>query len=533
MDQLLKLLFLVIFLGGCKSDYTLTPILDFSARYKEAPDISVYPTAIDFGTLNADGETATEKITIVNIGSDLLVIDRIELTDGSNVFITSALNGSNEIKSLERVVFTVTYDPETYEFNNNFVNIYSNDSDEPHIVVELRGAGDAPVINIEPKDYDFGYTLVECEETLDVTVSNIGNADLIIDRIDYFITYPANLAIEDYENIYGPLPWTLRPNQEILLEIYYYPTDIDVDYGELEVYSNDPLTSIATADQTAIGVYEPLYEETFDQLEVKSVDILFVIDNSCSMSGNQTQLSNNFDTFMNVYVTSGVDYNIGFITTDSYVSQGMVSVTTVDPVTEVQNIINSIGITGSTLERGLYYSYYALQSGYDFGPGSVFWRNDSKLIIIYISDEDDQSSALGVTPIMVRDYVTSQKSGVDYSVAHAVAGDYPGGCSGNGSASEAYEYYTVVNYLNGTFLSICQTDWGTPLESLANESILKTSFELKKEPIESTIYIEVDGVTSTEWAYDAIANTINFNKGYIPEAKSTIYASYNPASECP
>ena len=90
MDQLLKLLFLVIFLGGCKSDYTLTPILDFSARYKEAPDISVYPTAIDFGTLNADGETATEKITIVNIGSDLLVIDRIELTDSSNVFITSA-----------------------------------------------------------------------------------------------------------------------------------------------------------------------------------------------------------------------------------------------------------------------------------------------------------------------------------------------------------------------------------------------------------------------------------------------------------
>ena len=71
------------------------------------------------------------------------------------------------------------------------------------------------------------------------------------------------------------------------------------------------------------------------------------------------------------------------------------------------------------------------------------------------------------------------------------------------------------------------------MESLANESILKTSFELKKEPIESTIYIEVDGVTSTEWAYDAIANTINFNKGYIPEAKSTIYASYHPASECP
>ena len=473
MDQLLKLLFLVIFLGGCKSDYTLTPILDFSARYKEAPDISVYPTAIDFGTLNADGETATEKITIVNIGSDLLVIDRIELTDGSNVFITSALNGSNEIKSLERVVFTVTYDPETYEFNNNFVNIYSNDSDEPHIVVELRGSGDAPVINIEPKDYDFGYTLVECEETLDVTVSNIGNADLIIDRIDYFITYPANLAIEDYENIYGPLPWTLRPNQEIF------------------------------------------------------------IDNSCSMSGNQTQLSNNFDTFMNVYVTSGVDYNIGFITTDSYDSQGMVSVATVDPVTEVRNIINRIGITGSTLERGLYYSYDALQAGYDFGPGSVFWRNDSKLIIIYISDEDDQSSGYGVTPITVRDYVTSQKSGVDYSVAHAVAGDYPGGCSGNGSASEAYEYYTIVNYLNGTFLSICQTDWGTPLESLANESILKTSFELKKEPIESTIYVEVDGVTSTEWVYDAITNTINFNKGYIPEAKSTIYASYHPASECP
>ena len=72
--------------------------------------------------------------------------------------------------------------------------------------------------------------------------------------------------------------------------------------------------------------------ETFEQDEIDAVDILFVVDNSCSMGGQQTQLANNFSTFMNVFQASGIDYNIGFVTTDDASMVGdLITIATADP----------------------------------------------------------------------------------------------------------------------------------------------------------------------------------------------------------
>jgi hypothetical protein len=171
-----------------------------------------------------------------------------------------------------------------------------------------------------------------------------------------------------------------------------------------------------------------------------------------------------------------------------------------------------------------------MQSGNDFGPGSAFWRYDAKLIVIFISDEDDFGN---VTPSTLSSYMIAVKGNADYAIAHAVAGDYPGGCSANGGASEGYQYYTLVNLLGGTFLSICQDDWGTPLETLANDSILKSKFTLQNNPIEETITVKVDGVEqSTGWYYDSSTNSIVFDQNNVPRANSIVYISYNPVSDC-
>ena len=531
MGRLWKILPFLVLASACNSDFNLFPISDIPTVPEDVPDIRVSPGTVDFGALNADGESLAETIVIGNVGNETLYIDDIQLNIASNVFTISPLSGEDTLEPDDEVTFTVTYDPETYEFNDNAIRIVSNDPDEHDSYVWVDGSGDAPVIDIDPLEYDFGNTLVGCEEIVEVTVSNIGNVDLIIDRIDYFITFPADLGIYDFESTYGALPWVLEPGESIALEIFYYPTDVDVDYGRVEVYSNDPLNPTVEAEQAAEGVLESTYEETFDQDEIDSVDILFVVDNSCSMSGQQTQLANNFDTFMNVFQASGIDYNIGFITTDSDDMVGdLITIATADPATEVAQIIDTIGTHGSSNERGMYFAYQALQTGGDFGPGSTFWRNDAKLIVIFVSDEDDNSST---TPTTFKTYTVAVKGTADYVTAHAVAGDYPGGCTANGGAAEGYEYYTVVSYLNGTFLSICADDWGTPLETLANDSILKTTFTLSKDAVEETIYVEVDGIESAEWTFDSATNAVSFNEGYTPIAGATIYVSYNPISDCP
>tara|TARA_R110000824_G_scaffold92217_9_gene223927 strand:+ start:7238 stop:8806 length:1569 start_codon:yes stop_codon:yes gene_type:complete len=515
---------------GCNSDFKLYPIIDDIDEPVQVPDITVTPVEVNFGALNADGESATEVIVIGNDGSETLYIDAIELNIASSVFSITALEGEDSLEPNDFATFTVTYDPKTYEFNENSIVILSNDPDEYESHVWIDGSGDAPVIDITPADYDFGNTLIGCEEVVEVTISNIGNVDLVIDRIDYFVTFPADLGIYDFEAVYGPLPWTLAPGESMVLEIFYYPTDVDIDYGSIEVYSNDPQTPLAEAEQEAIGIYDGVYEETFEQDNIDSVDIMFIVDNSCSMNDKQTQLANNFDTFMNVFIVSGIDYHIGFATTDSGSMEGsLITPSTIDPVTVVADIIDDIGTSGSPTERGIDNAYDGLQTGQDFGPGSTFWRTDSKLIIIFVSDEEDNSST---DPITLKNYVVAIKGSADYVTAHAVAGDYPGGCTTNGGGQEAYIYYTIVNELNGSFLSICADDWGTPMETLAHDSILKNTFTLTKDAVEDTLYVEVNGVESTEWRYDFTTNSISFNDGHTPEHGATIYISYNPISEC-
>ena len=531
MGPLKKLLLFLVILGAC-SDYTIRDISKTVVAPEETPDIIVDPTFLNFGNLNADGDSVTETVTITNEGLDTLEISSIQLDIASSVFTVSPLVGNNTLDPEESATFTVTYDPETYETNSNSISVLSNDPDNYEVPVTLLGDGSAPVISIEPETFDFETVLVGCEESLDVILTNIGDVDLVIDQIDYFVTYPADFAIEDYEDMYGALPWILGPGQSVVLQVYYYPADVEADFGVIEIHSNDPHTPLAEADQIAESSYSSIHEETFEQEEIDAVDILFVVDNSCSMNDKQAQLATNFDTFMNVLDTSGVDYHIGFITTDSYHAEGsLITTSTLDPVSEVASIIDDIGTQGSASEKGLFYSYYALQSGYDFGPGSDFWRSDSKLIIIYVSDEDDSSS--GITPTSIKTYTIAAKGDADYVTAHAVAGDYPGGCTANGGAQEGAEYYTTVSYLNGVFLSICEDDWGTPLETLANESILKSSFALSQDAIAETITVTVDGVSHTDWTYDSSTNSITFDSGAIPAGGAYIYVSYSPIYDCP
>ena len=52
------------------------------------------------------------------------------------------------------------------------------------------------------------------------------------------------------------------------------------------------------------------------QVTTPEVDILWTIDNSCSMYDEQTQLTQNFPVFMEYFTGSGLDYHVGVVSTD-------------------------------------------------------------------------------------------------------------------------------------------------------------------------------------------------------------------------
>ena len=238
--------------------------------------------------------------------------------------------------------------------------------------------------------------------------------------------------MEDYTTDYGILPITIPPGDTINISVDYLPIDILDDDGFIEVTSNDPMTPTAYADQVGLGDYEDWITDTHTQDETVDVDILFVIDNSGSMGSNQTNLQNNFDTFMNAFTAAGVSYQIALITTDdsSFVGD-VITNATVDPITAFNDQIDSIGTRGSAHEKGLWYAYESTTTG-DASPGSAtgFQRHDARLVVVYVSDEPDFShyayGSGGSTTMMPGDYsasLLSLKSSSDSRYGLSVTGD--------------------------------------------------------------------------------------------------------------
>jgi hypothetical protein len=497
------------------------------------PDIEVTPPVIDFGDLNADGEIGAEVITVKNVGDAILYVLEIRLDLGSVVYSLTPI-GDPTIAPGDTSDFVATYDPATYETNLDSILIISNDPDEPTVEIPVLGNGSAPVIDVYPPYYDFGTTSIGCDGFTSVSISNVGNVDLIITDLDYFVTYPTDLLIETNEDLYGFLPWTIPPGVARIVDIGHIPIDEIDDEGYLEVESNDPATPTARADQDAIGAYSDWHDEIFIQEEISSADILFVVDNSGSMNTWQTALATNFSSFIGVFTSSGVGYQIAVITTDDATFVGPI-ITPSTPDVEAEFTTQAyVGTYGSAMEKGLHYAKECTSAGGDAAVGSTFSRTDAKLIIIFVSDEEDHSTG------MVSEYVThfqSLKSSDDLVTAHAVVGDSPSGCTRTGGSSweradPAERYIETAADMGGEFISICAEDWGAEMETLARDSILKRAFNLLSDAIEDTIEVEVDGVVVTDWTYNEEENAVYFEEASLPSAGSEINITYAVLAEC-
>lgn len=522
---------LVLLSTGC-SDYKISKITEEIPPGVTSPEIEVDPTYHNYGALSAGSETQDVVINIENVGNGELDISNIYLNNGnSNFSLTTVPIGI--VDSLDSVELIVTYAPGTYETNSEIISIVSNDEDEPIVNVTLNGSGDAPVITVTPDYHDFGNVYIGCEDTLSIEVGNIGNSNLIISDIEFFASLPVDFSMQDYESSWGELPIIVPPGDAIDLNIDYLPFDLHDDAGYLEITSNDPATPAAYADQDGLGEVELWVTDSFTQDGTVDVDILFVIDNSGSMGSNQTNIKNNFDAFMNAFNSAGVSYQIALITTDSSSFVGsVITNSTVDPVTEFNNQVDSIGTGGSAHEKGLWYAYESTTTG-DASPGSItgFQRSSARLVVVYVSDEPDHSDhpygSGGSTTMGPSDYsgsLLSLKSSSSLVVAHAISGDYPSGCTSNGGAQFGEGYYDVVSDLGGTFMSICASDWSGTMDTLARDSISQSAFALSDYPIEDTISVTVNGAVSHDWIYEGSSNTIIFTA--IPSEGSSIEITY-------
>jgi hypothetical protein len=500
--SILSFVFCATFLG-C-SDYSINKIVE------KEPDIEVSPLEHDCGYLFSGQEVCDFTVRVANVGNENLEIDDIFLDKGNTNFeIVSEKR--NDLIAGDNFDIVLRYDPRTFESNSDILKILSDDPDERVVEVILKGAGDAPVINITPDYYSYENVFVGCESRLEVIISNEGNVDLTIEDIEFFTSIPDDILIENYDSTFVSLPITLEPSEEIELYVNYAPLDLLDDSSYIEVTSNDPMTPIAYADQEGLGSYEKYNTDTYEQDETVDVDILFVVDNSGSMMANQVNLKNNFESFMNAFSVAGVSYQIAVITTDSpnFVG-GIINSSTPDPVVEFNNQIDLVGTRGSVTEAGLWAAYESTTTGDASTTG--FLRTSARLVVVYVSDEKDHSITKN-SSMLPYDYASALlrlKASSDLIVAHAIAGDYPSGCSANGGAQFGEGYYDVVSTLSGTFMSICDGDWSVTMDTLARDSIAMSGFPLTETAVDGTIEVKVNGIINTSWYFEQSSNSVIF-----------------------
>ena len=512
------------------NDITLTKVQD------PEPEIVVLPEIIDFGNITSGHETGVEQLTIVNAGDEVLLLDPLSLVAGTDRFsIDHDATEDWELQPGEGVQIDVYYEPETYESNGGLINVVSNDDETPEIEVLIVGKGDAPVMVVTPESVDYGTISMGCDNEERITIRNEGNLPLTVESVSQMVTQPVDILME-----FGslpPPPWILQPNQEVDFLVSYIPDDTGLDDSAITVKGNDPQTPEVQVVQFGEGVFEQWITQTHIQEEVPFLDIIFVIDNSGSMSMFQHELANQMSAFMNVFTLSGADYHLGFITTDEGFFTGSGSVFWIDntfatPVDWAQGVIANISIGGAGIEKGIRFAKEVLENTDPVkgaAPGTPFWRTDATLVIIYVSDEPDFSEGSWTNYTSFFDTI---KPSVDMTRHFAVIGDPPSGCIwqspwGARAVGAGNGYYQMTQRYSGDWYSICAPDWGSQMQDLADTVTTHRSFALDEDdPIEETIMVTVNGQSATGWSYDSSTNSIIFDDNSIPEPNQTIIIEY-------
>jgi hypothetical protein len=259
------------------------------------------------------------------------------------------------------------------------------------------------------------------------------------------------------------------------------------------------------------------------------VDILWVIDNSGSMGDEQEALAYNFSAFINDFLAQGIDFKMAITTTDGRSSKNGVMIGDSDRLTssaaatneanfvsDFQNWVR-VGTGGSGTEQGLKTSVAFMDRYKD-----SFLRNDAFLVVVYLSDEQDQSSG---SALNYANSLKGLKSNEGLFKAYSIVTTEL--IPGKQDETLGTRYVEVSQASGGTVSDIHQ-DFHTTLTDMGGSILnLLDSFPLSGVPLNSQIEVTVNGTAvNTGWSYDSSTRTVRFDNNSIPQEGSVVIAYY-------
>jgi hypothetical protein len=289
------------------------------------------------------------------------------------------------------------------------------------------------------------------------------------------------------------------------------------------------------------------------QADNSQVDILWVVDNSESMADEQDALALGFEAFVEELEGANTDFHLGVVSTDMEGEGGRLIgdpavITNDDAYVDLFTDRVRLGGEGSQKEKGLAAALHALSPDLMPNRNRGFLREDAKLLVVMVSDEDDCSddNALDhldqeacytredvLVPVAkvlrgLRELKTRQNMvGVS-----AIVGPLRNEAACPQSTWPGHRYLSVARHTGGLQGDICEPDWGGMLYDLGlNASGVSTSFQTSQLARQGTIEVTVGGIQVPEsgeqgWTYDTETLYLHFHGDLIPWRGSEIRCTY-------
>ena len=290
-------------------------------------------------------------------------------------------------------------------------------------------------------------------------------------------------------------------------EVIYEQVEVPV-YIEVEVPTGTPAEDVE------------IWVDSFVQVRaVDGVDIVWVIDTSGSMGSYQTQLLAGIEHMMNALPESG--WRLVMISTDpdEAVNESQFPLVPGDSIIDAEDMY-------SLMQSGPEESGFdAIVAYMETNPYAASWmRPDAALLVVFVSDEDDQSDAV-TSPAQFVSWYTARRYGNVFLASIVMQDEADSLCDGYSAGSHpGYSYMEATTMMFGTIVDICSEDWTPGVTDATTQIQPYEEIGLSHPPIVSTIRVFVDGQLNNDWYYVQSTNTVHFT--VLPSGGSLVEVGY-------
>lgn len=270
-----------------------------------------------------------------------------------------------------------------------------------------------------------------------------------------------------------------------------------------------------------------IWVDSFVQVRaVDGVDIIWVIDTSGSMNSYQTQLLAGIEHMMNALPEVG--WRLVMISTDPEEA----SVEQQFPLVPGDDIADAEDMYDFMLRGPDEKGFDASKAYMEDNPYAATWmRNDAALLVVFVSDEDDQSDTLS-SPADFIAWYSGRRFGNVFLASVVMQDESVSVCDSWSAGSQVGEnYMDATSMLFGTVVDICADDWTPGVTDATSQIEPYTEIELSHTPVPETIRVFVNGSLFTDWVYVEASNKVEFL--VIPDGGSLVEAAYVIKSTSP